>query len=494
MRLKTLLDGADCEPVCGTLDKDVKALSYHSDKAGPGAAFFAIRGEKNDGHKYIKELAERGVDIFIVEEMTKDCIALQGGATTFIKTDDARKSLAIASRNYFGEPDKQLLTIGITGTKGKTGTSVLLKEILEKAKIPTGIIGTVQQGYVGNYEEAENTTPQSYEIFRLMRKMADGGCKAVVMEVSSQALMQRRTEGIRFDIGIFTNLSPDHIGEGEHKSFEEYAYWKSRLFQQTKTAVVNGDSPYCEKILAESKAKKTIKFSLKQAENIQLYSGNGRLGSVFTFGGEEIRLGLPGRFNLYNAIAAMTAAQMLGISTGEMKNALETVSVRGRTEIIPTGKDFTVMLDYAHNGAAMENLLTALREYQPGRLITVFGCGGSRDPHRRTEMGLAAGKAADLSIITSDNPREEEPDAIIADIVCALSETGGAYKVIPDRAEAIKWTLQNAQHGDMIAVCGKGHETYQLIGREKRHFDDREVIKAVLSNMDQDTDNLGETK
>ena len=386
------------------------------------------------------------------------------------------------------------MTIGITGTKGKTGTSVLLKEILEKSKIPTGIIGTVWQGYTGNYEEAGNTTPQSYEIFRLMREMADGGCKAVVMEVSSQALMQRRTEGIRFDIGIFTNLSPDHIGKGEHKNFEEYAYWKSRLFRQTKTAVVNADSPYCEKMLAESKAEKTIKFSLKQAENIRLYSGNGRLGSTFSFGGEEISLGLAGRFNIYNAIAAMTAARTLGVSAEEMKKALETVSVRGRTEIIPTGRDFTVMLDYAHNGVAMENLLAALREYQPKRLVTVFGCGGNRDPHRRTEMGLAAGKAADLSVITSDNPREEEPDAIIADIVCAISETGGAYKVIPNRAEAIKWTLQNARHGDIIAVCGKGHETYQLIGREKLHFDDREEIKTILANMDSDTNNWEKMK
>lgn len=494
MRLRTLFDGADCKLVCGTLDKDAKALSYHSDKAEPGAAFFAIRGEKNDGHRYIKELCERGVDIFIVEEMTEECIALQAESITFIKTDDVRKTLAIASRNYFKDPDEQLLTIGITGTKGKTGTSALLKEILETAKIPTGIIGTVWQGYTGNYEEAGNTTPQSHEIFRLMRKMADGGCKAVVMEVSSQALMQRRTEGIRFDIGIFTNLSPDHIGKGEHKNFEEYAYWKSRLFRQTKTAVVNGDSPYCEKMLAESKAKKTIKFSLKQAENIRLYSGNGRLGSVFTFDGEEIRLGLAGRFNIYNAIAAMTAARTLGVSAEEMKKALETVSVRGRTEIIPTGRDFTVMLDYAHNGVAMENLLAALREYQPKRLVTVFGCGGNRDPHRRTEMGLAAGKAADLSVITSDNPREEEPGAIIADIVCALSKTGGAYKVIPNRAEAIEWTLQNAQRGDIIAVCGKGHETYQLIGREKLHFDDREVIKTIIANMDSDTDNWEKMK
>lgn len=494
MRLKTLLNGADYQLIRGTLDKDVKALSYHSDEATPGAAFFAIRGEKHDGHRYIKKLAERGVDTFIVEEMTEECVALRDRAGTFITTADTRKCLAAASRNFFEKPDNQLLIIGITGTKGKTGTSIMLKEILERAEIPTGIIGTVRQGYTGNYEEAGNTTPQSHEIFRLMRKMADGGCKAVVMEVSSQALMQRRTEGIRFDIGLFTNLSPDHIGKGEHKSFEEYAYWKSCLFRQCKTAVVNGDSPYCEKMLEESKARKTIKFSLKQAENIQLYSEKGMLGSVFTFNGEEIRLGLAGRFNLYNAVAAMTAAGTLGVSAKEMKKALETVSVRGRTEIIPTGRDFTVMLDYAHNGMAMENLLAALREYRPKRLITVFGCGGGRDPHRRTEMGLAAGRRADLSVITSDNPREEEPNAIIGDIIRALSETGGAYKVIPNRAEAIKWTLQNAKPGDMIAVCGKGHETYQLIGKEKLHFDDREVIKTIMANMDNNTDNWEKMK
>lgn len=314
--------------------------------------------------------------------------------------------------------------------------------------------------------------------------MADGGCKAVVMEVSSQALMQHRTDGIDFDIGIFTNLSPDHIGKGEHKNFEEYAYWKSRLFRQTKTAVINADSPHADTMTAGCTVGKIVYYGAALAQNAGAYRQGETLGTCFSYMGEEIKLGLPGMFNLQNALAAMTAAAELGIAVRDMSGALENVRVRGRTEIIPLGRDFTVMLDYAHNGMALENLLKTLRAYEPTSLVVLFGCGGNRDRNRRFEMGSIAGRLADFTIISSDNPREEAPEDIIADIVRAVAKTGSSCMVIPDRGEAIAYAIHNAKAGNIIAICGKGHETYQLIGHEKIHFDDREAIKAAIDDWE----------
>ncbi len=508
MRLETLLQGADFERVCGTLDKEAKTLIYHSDKSSLGAVFFAIKGEKADGRDFIKEAAEKGVKTFVVE----DCQGDFPKNATVIRTGDARKALAIASKNFFRRPDEELRVVGITGTKGKTGTSFMLKAILESSGIKTGIIGTVMQGFEGHYIEAENTTPQSFEIYRMLREMTDSGCKAAVMEVSSQALKQHRTFGIDFDIGIFTNLSPDHIGTGEHKDFEEYRECKSRLFRQSRLAVLNEDSEYaaymaenlqenlCEKFTgnfwtesvekAES-AKNTaiterkVFFGMKQAEDIRIFRDGYLLGTEFVFHGEKIRLPLPGRFNIYNAMAAMSAAKALGIEYGEMPRALENIKIRGRAEILPTHSDYTVVLDYAHNGVALESLLKALREYEPKRLIAVFGCGGERDHKRRSEMGLCAGKYADLTVITSDNPRGEPPEKIIREIAEAVSETEGKFVIIEDRKQALAWVIEQAQKGDIIAVCGKGHETYQIIGDNRIHFDDKEVIGEIIGRQNE---------
>lgn len=480
MRLEALLEGTDYELIRGTLDKEAEALIYHSDKSNEQnnekSVFFAIKGEKHDGHRYIKKLADEGVGSFVVES----CDAEFPEDATVIRTEDTRKALALASRNFFGRPDRRLVTIGITGTKGKTGTSFMLKAILENAGIKTGIIGTVKQGFEGHYREAVNTTPQSFEIYGMLKEMADGGCGAVVMEVSSQALMQRRTDGITFDIGIFTNLSPDHIGEGEHRNFEEYAFWKSCLFKQSRIAVLNLDSEYSKRMLRNSEAEKEVLFGISQAEDIRTFASDEALGSRFVFHGEEIAIPFPGEFNIYNAMAAMTAAHELGIEYETMGEAFRGLKIPGRTEVIPGGGDFTVVLDYAHNGVAMRNLLGALRAYSPQRLIALFGCGGERDHSRRADMGEAAGTFADISVVTSDNPRNEPPEQIIGDIVDALSRTGGKYVIIPDRKKALEWSITNAQEGDIIAVCGKGHETYQIIGNNKLHFDDKEVILSII--------------
>lgn len=504
MKLETLFEGTEYDLLCGTLDKDVEALIYQSDKASANAVFFALRGENFDGHDYIARLIKESIEVFVTEgyniaegkdEKKADkskmsdyaCFADKADKTdekriSVIKVENTRRTLALASKNFFGKPDEDLIVIGVTGTKGKTSTAYMLKAILENADIKTGIIGTVQQGFDGHYHDAENTTPQSYEIYRMMREMADGGCKALVMEVSSQALMQHRTDGIDFDIGIFTNLSPDHIGKGEHSSFEDYAYWKSRLFAQTKTAVINADSPYAGKMAGCCTDGKLVYFGAAQAENAEPYRREEILGTHFRYRGEEINLSIPGMFNVQNALAAMTAAAEFGISLKDMAAALENISVRGRTEIITTGRDFTLMLDYAHNGIALENLLKTLRSYEPTVLTAVFGCGGNRDRNRRFEMGKAAGELADFTIVTSDNPREEPPKQIIEDIVSAISETGGRYIVIEDRKKAIEYAVKNAESGSITAVCGKGHESYQIIGHEKIHFDDREIIRAVIDD------------
>lgn len=532
MKLEALFEGTEYSLLCGTLDKDVKALRYRSDEACAGDCFFAIKGLEHDGHDYIEGLKREGIEVFVVEEYNRnrhelcsDCLGenRNTGNTnnkkniTIIQVENTGRALALASRNFFGKPDEELISIGITGTKGKTGTSYMLRAILERAGIKTGIIGTVTQGFDGHYRDAVNTTPQSYELYKMLREMADGGCKAVVAEVSSQALMQHRCDGIVFDIGIFTNLSPDHIGRGEHKSFEEYAYWKSRLFVQSKTAVVNSDSPYAAAMLEDArrdptaKLKKTLEYGLFQAKDIRPFRAGDRLGMRFIYAepqdteqqntelrdtkpqgkqeteakdGTEIELGLPGVFSVYNALAAMKAAEELGIKVLVMAEALAELSVRGRTETVPTGGAFTVILDYAHNGVAMENLLKALRIYEPSSLTVLFGCGGNRDKNRRYEMGEAAARLADFSVITSDNPREEPPEEIIADIVKAVAGVGGTCMVIPDRKKAIEQTIQNAEAGSIIAVCGKGHETYQIIGHEKIHFDDREIIRAVAENRE----------
>ena len=488
MRLDALLQGADFERVCGTLDKEAETLIYHSDKSSPGAVFFAIKGEKADGRDFIKEAEERGVNTFVAE----DCRGDFPRDATVIRTGDARKALAIASKNFFGNPEKSLRVVGITGTKGKTGTSFMLKAILEHSGIKTGIIGTVMQGFEGHYREAENTTPQSFEIYKMLREMADFGCKAAVMEVSSQALKQHRTFGIDFDIGIFTNLSPDHIGTGEHRDFEEYAACKGRLFRQSRLGVFNQDSQYAaymaeglqgnlrENFAGSLPSERKIFYGMEQAKNIRAFREGYLLGTEFLFQGETIRLPLPGRFHIYNAMAAMRAANALGVEYGKMPEALRDIKIRGRAELIPTDSDYTVILDYAHNGIALESLLRALREYEPKRLIAVFGCGGERDHKRRSEMGLAAGNFADLTVITSDNPRGEPPEEIIGEIAEAVSKTPGEYVIIADRKQALKWVIRQAQRGDIIAVCGKGHETYQMIADRRIPFDDKEVITEII--------------
>lgn len=503
MRLDVLFGGLPWEVVCGTPDKDVKALVYHSDKTVPGSAFFAIRGEERDGKEYLEQAAGLGAHILVTDEQNQQmekllCRLGEVYGVTGVRVKDIRKALAAASAEFYGRPAEKLTLIGVTGTKGKTTTAFMIKEILEEAGIKTGIIGTVVSGYDGCYREAENTTPQSEDIHRTLSHMVDAGCKAAVMEVSSQGIMQDRTYGLNFDYAVFTNLYPDHIGAGEHKNLEEYICWKSRLFKQTKTALFNVDDFRWQDMARESTADRIVTFAVKsgdenrctearpadyKAENVLLRREKDLMGVGFTIGDREFFTGMPGRFNVYNALAAAACSASMDIPWECIQRALSKIKVRGRAEIVNLGQDFTVLVDYAHNGPALESLLKALREYEPARLIAVFGCGGNRDRNRRFEMGKAAAQLADFSVVTSDNPRHENPLDIIKDITRAMAQEEGSYIVIPDRREAICWTVSQAQTGDVIVIAGKGHETYQLLGSEKRHFDDRETVLSVMEKI-----------
>ena len=481
MNLETLLEGLEYQVICGTPDKDITSIAYHSDKAAPGGVFFAIEGSEDDGRKYINKALENGASVIVTDDM----VAARAVPCTAVHVADVRQALAAASANFFRRPACGLLTIGVTGTKGKTTTAFMIREIFEKAGIKTGIIGTVVNGCSDFFEEAEGTTPQSFEIHRLMSRMAGCGCKAVVMEVSSQGMMQQRTWGTEFDAAVFTNISPDHIGSGEHKSFEEYLYWKTMLFNWAKVAIINIDDAHWKTFAgAAERARSTATFGTCEgadymAENIVLRRCGNMLDTEFTLQGRQISLGLPGKFNVFNALGAAAVARQFGIDWDVIEAALRDIKVRGRAEHVPFSDDFSVIVDYAHNGIALKNLLETLREYKPARLTVVFGCGGNRDRDRRVEMAEAASSFADFSVITSDNPRNEEPLKIIEDITGAMDRLGGYYTVIPDRKQAIEWAVSYGQTGDIIVIAGKGHETYQIIGNVKKHFDDREIVLSA---------------
>jgi len=476
----------------GDAGTDVTALCYDSRKAEEGSLFVCMRGANFDSHEIIGELKEKGVRAVAVD---RDCEFPEG--ITVIRTEDSREALAELSAAWFDFPAEKLLTVGVTGTKGKTTTTHMLKELLEKSGKKTGLIGTNGITIGSVHTPTKNTTPESYEIQHAFADMVKEGCGAAVMEVSSQGLMLHRTGGIRFDIGIFMNISPDHIGPNEHGSFEEYLGWKKSLFTQCRTALISSDDEHWEEVAAAaSNCERVCTFSTKKkadfnASGLRYVTEKGFVGLTFTFQGPgekdgevrtipDVRVGMPGHFNEDNALAALSAAALLGVKDEVLRNGLEKIRVNGRMEILLT-HPFTVLVDYAHNAVSMESLLDTLREYGPKRLVVVFGCGGNRAKERRYSMGEIAGKKADLSIVTADNSRYEKVEDIIDDILSCLKPTGGAYVTIPDRRKAIFRAIGEAEPGDMIAVIGKGHEDYQEINGVRTHFLDREVAEEAIA-------------
>lgn len=482
--LRELLAGLDYECKQGSVDEKITKIIYDSRKIEEGCLFVCIRGANFDGHDAIGEAVEKKAAAVLVE--STDNVTDEN--ITVIRTPDTRKGLAFVSAAYFGHPAEKMKTIGITGTKGKTTTAYMVKSVLENAGYKVGLVGTIEVLTGSRRMKAQNTTPESYLLQEYFREMVENGCDAVVMEVSSQGLMMHRTAGFTFDYGIFTNLEPDHIGPNEHESFEDYMRCKGLLFQNCRHGILNGDDIHTKEVLRGHTCKVET-FGLfpgndLQATEVEMVKEGGLLGVSFAVKGvyqDKIRINIPGKFSVYNALTTLAVCRHFGVEEQKTRNALACAKVKGRTEMVKVSDDFSLMIDYAHNAMALESLLSSLREYNPGRLVCLFGCGGNRSKMRRYEMGEISGKLADLTIITSDNPRFEDPMEIIKDIRVGMDKTCGEFVEIPDRKEAIRYAIREGKAGDIIVLAGKGHEDYQEIEGKKYPMDERVLIQEILS-------------
>ena len=487
MKLELLLTKLKYTCVKGNLDKDVDAVVYDSREVTPGCLFICIQGMNHDSHDYVEEVLKQGASVLVVEKEV-NLPALSD--VTVILVDSTRYALAYIAAAWFDHPAEKMKVIGITGTKGKTTTTYLVKSILENAGRKVGLIGTIEVIIGDTHIHANNTTPESYLVQEYFDKMVKAGCDTVVMEVSSQGLMLHRTQGFVFDMGIFTNIEPDHIGEGEHASFEEYLSCKGLLFKQCKIGIVNGDDVHCDDVL-NGHTCKVEKFGLQdgndlQAVDLRLVKKPGELGVSFLTKGlmnMEVEVTTPGRFSVYNALTAISICRHFGVTEENIKKALLFAKVKGRIEMVKVSDQFTFLIDYAHNAMSLESLLKSLREYEPNRLVCVFGCGGNRSKLRRYEMGEVSGNLSDFTIITSDNPRFENPEDIIADIKKGILKTNGKFVEICDRKEAISYAIEHGEPGDIIVLAGKGHEDYQEIKGVKYTMDERDLIADILKKQ-----------
>lgn len=483
MKLIKILSGIKYEVVKGDIEIEVNNISYDSRKVGKEDAFICLVGASVDGHDYIEKAIESGANTIIVQ---KD-INIDSDVTV-IKLEDTRKSLSRLAINYFDNPSSELTTIAITGTKGKTTTSFMIKNILEEDNKKVGVIGTMGVFFGDKHYSTVNTTPESYDIQKYLREMVNDGVKYLVMEVSSQALKVGRVDGMMFDYGVFTNLSEDHIGDNEHKDMEEYIYCKSLLFKMCKNGIFNIDDIHYNEMIKDCTCKVYTFGHNKEAnlviDKVELLRKEHFIGLEMKTSGivnDVFLVNTPGEFSAYNSACAIVVTTLLGCNIDSIKDALSKVAVRGRVEIVPVSKKYTVIIDYAHNGVSTESILTTMRKYNPKRIVSLFGCGGNRSKDRRYDMGEVSGKYADLSILTEDNSRYEDVNDIINDIEVGIKKTDGKYIKIPDRREAIKYAIDNAEEGDIILILGKGHETYQEKNGERTHFDDREEVLKLFN-------------
>lgn len=469
-------------------DCEVNHITNSSFEARDGSVFVCVRGFSTDGHLFAPKAYDAGCRVFVAERE----IPFLPDDATVIFVNDTRRALALLACELYGDPSSELLVIGITGTKGKTTTALMIKQLLDKAGMPTGYIGSNGVLYGNCKLEATNTTPESYKLQSYMRNMLDSGIKAVVMEVSSQALYLNRTLGTNFDITLFSNLSTDHIGPGEHDSFDDYFSAKKKLFDEYESSLViaNADDPYTAKILANCPSEKTY-FSIDalsdlKATNIELCRNEDTLGIRFDchskMGAFPCSLSIPGEFNVHNALSTIAVARALGLDDVFISKTLADMKIDGRFETVLTPNGACFVIDYAHNGLSLKSVLMALRKYEPSRLICLFGSVGNRTQVRRVQMGAVAAQYADLSILTSDNPNTEDPQNIINEIATQFSDPD-SYVSIPDRAEAIKYAFEIAQKGDIVLLAGKGHERYQLIGGKNEYFCEREIIESCINEL-----------
>ena len=486
--LKELCKDFDYEVLAGSTDREYGEFVTDNRKLSEGCVYVCIKGANFDGHSCASQAADKGAALIVVEKPLDELDLPEGAKdSAIIKVESTRAAMAHIACAYYDYPADRLTTIGITGTKGKTTTTYLIRSILEQAGRKVGLIGTIETIIGDKHIPAVNTTPDSPVLQKMLRDIVDGGCDTVVMEVSSQGLMLHRTLGINFDIGIFTNIEPDHIGPNEHTDFDHYLNCKAMLFSQCKTGIVNGDDEHVDRILEKATCD-VIRYGFKKgldyyADNVKFTGEGSHLGMEFDVKGRAdypVKINMPGRFSVYNGLCAVAVCDVLGIEAETIQACLPKGHVKGRIEPVKVSDDFTMLIDYAHNAMALESLLTTLREYRPSRLVCLFGCGGNRDRNRRFEMGEVSGRLADLSVITSDNPRNEDPLAIIADIKTGIDKTDGEYIEIPDRKEAIRYCIKNGQPGDIIVLAGKGHEDYQEIKGVKHPMDERVLVAEIL--------------
>lgn len=472
MKLRELLQGTPVTQTAVSLDTDIAEVRYDSRAVRPGDLFVAVRGFAVDGHSYIGKALEQGAVAVVCEEAGPDVPA--------VLVPDARAALADIACNRFGHPSRRLTMVGVTGTNGKTTTTTLIKHILEQQGCKVGLIGTNQNMIGDEVIPTERTTPESYELQALFARMADAGCTHCVMEVSSHSLVLDRVRGVRFAVGAFTNLTQDHLDF--HKTMEAYREAKAKLFAVSDRGVINLDDPAADKMLADA-ACPCLTFSAGKdeaglsAKNIEL----GASGVSFVAAARDaiarVSLGIPGHFSVENALCALAVSVQLGIPLEDAARALATAhGVKGRAEVVPTDTDYTVLIDYAHAPDGVSNILRTVRGFAKGRVIALFGCGGDRDRTKRPIMGRLAAELADYCIVTSDNPRTEQPEAIIDDIVAGMQDAKVPVDVICDRRAAIYHALDIAQKADVIVLMGKGHETYQEIDHVKHHMDEREIV------------------
>ncbi|XZM25113.1 UDP-N-acetylmuramoyl-L-alanyl-D-glutamate--2,6-diaminopimelate ligase [Clostridium perfringens] len=481
MILKSLLKGLDYEVIKGNEESKVQNIRYDNRKIEQGDAFVCVKGFKVDGHSFIGDAIKKGAKTLIVQED----VNVQEDIT-IIKVRDTRKALAIMSSNYFGNPKDKLKIIGITGTNGKTTSAFIIKSILEKAGFMTGLIGTIAN-YIGNKKvDAVRTTPESYELHELFKNMVDAGVEYCVMEVSSHSLELDRVYGVQFEEGIFTNLTRDHLDF--HKTFENYYNAKFKLFERSNHSIINLDDPYGANIVKDIEERgvktKVSTFSIEKESDFKAFEikshSNGSEFKVNLESIEEFSINIPGEYNIYNSLGCIICAYNLNIPMDKIKEGLSDVVIPGRCELVAKEKNlpYSIIIDYAHTPDGLENILSTVKAFTKNRMISVFGCGGDRDKVKRPQMGKIGCELSDIAIITSDNPRSEEPMDIINDIVKPLNYDNFVIEV--NRKEAIRKAMNMALEGDVIVIAGKGHETYQILKDETIHFDEREVVYDIL--------------
>ena len=481
MKLRELLKDIPVLECTADLETEITVICYDSRKAEPGCLFVAVTGFAADGNRFIPMALEKGAAAVVTAKKPEQDIP-------YILVESDRLALAMLGCNFYGHPAKSMTMIGVTGTNGKTSSTLLLKQVLEKTLgARVGLIGTMANMIGEKTIPTERTTPESLDLQALFARMRDCGCTHVIMEVSSHAITLERIGGVHFDVAAFTNLTEDHLDF--HKTMDAYCDAKAELFRRCDRAVINADDSYAGRILAAAACPVlTTSVTTKEglhAENVELHAEGISFTAVYGEERASVKLPIPGRFTVYNALTVLGVACQLGISLSDCAEALKTAKgVKGRVEVVPTpGTPYSVLVDYAHTPDGLENVLRSVRDFCRGRLICVFGCGGDRDPLKRPIMGRIGVELSDIAVITSDNPRTEPPMAIIEDILKGVNQENGEYIVIEDRRRAIRYAMDIAEKNDIIVLAGKGHETYQDIGGQKHHLDEREEVAAHLKEL-----------